>query len=626
MCGIVGVAAPSPWADRDSLPRMRDTMRHRGPDDAGLWWSPDGRVGLGHRRLSIIDLSPGGHQPMEDGSGERVVVFNGEIYDYREVRADLQSRGHAFRTASDTEVLLASYREWGTDCVARLNGMFAFALVDRARGSVFLARDRAGEKPLFYRLAQGRLSFASELKALLADPAMPRRLDLEALDHYLAYGYVPGELCLLAGVRKLPSGHAALYDVASGTLKTWSYWSLPEPELGPPADEGALLEELERLLLDSVRLRLVSDVPVGVLLSSGIDSGLVAAMAARVSPRTRTYTVALRGHPELDEGPQARRIAEHLGTEHTEIVAEPPAPEMLTGLARQYDEPIADYSMIPTFLVSRAIRAHATVALGGDGGDELFGGYPHYEWLAWQERARRVLPGPLRTLAASAAGRVLPAGLPGRSHLVGLSGGLGRAIAHVNLYFDRDLRRRLLVPAIPAGVPSPEERREALCPAGLSRLQRATRTDFRSTLPDAYLVKVDRASMLNSLEVRAPFLDHRLIDFAFSRLPDPLRVAKGRRKVLPRRLAERLLPPGLDFDTKRGFTVPLASWLAGPWGERVEEVLRGADPALLDRSVVTSLLEGQRRGRRNAGRLFALVMLEMWRREYRVGLPAESAG
>jgi asparagine synthase (glutamine-hydrolysing) len=193
-------------------------------------------------------------------------------------------------------------------------------------------------------------------------------------------------------------------------------------------------------------------------------------------------------------------------------------------------------------------------------------------------------------------------------------------------YFDRDLRRRLLVPAIPAGVPSPEERREALCPAGLSRLQRATRTDFRSTLPDAYLVKVDRASMLNSLEVRAPFLDHRLIEFAFSRLPDPLRVANGQRKVLPRRLAERLLPPGLDLDTKRGFTVPLASWLAGPWGERVEEVLRGADPALLDRSVVTSLLEGQRRGRRNAGRLFALVMLEMWRREYRVGLPAEGAG
>ncbi|MGA7992929.1 MAG: asparagine synthase (glutamine-hydrolyzing), partial [Thermoanaerobaculia bacterium] len=375
MCGIAGLLLTEPPRDREVLTAMRDAMRHRGPDDAGTWWSEDGRVGLAQRRLAIIDLSPGGHQPMQDASGSLCITFNGEIYNYLDLRAELESLGHAFRTASDTEVVLEAWREWGEGMLARLNGMFAFALWDRHARRLVLARDRAGEKPLFYWQGPEGLAFASELKGLMAFPGFPRELDLDSLPSYLAFGYVPFGRCLLRGVRKVEPAHAIAFEPGREP-RTWAWWVLPEPSSGPPPDPEELDAELETLLEDSVRRQLVADVPVGILLSGGIDSSLVTAMAARSSSRpVKTFTIAFPGHHVHDESAFARVVARHFGTDHTELAAEEATVELLPELARQYDEPMADSSMVPTFLVCRLVRRHATVALGGDGGDELFGGY-----------------------------------------------------------------------------------------------------------------------------------------------------------------------------------------------------------------------------------------------------------
>jgi asparagine synthase (glutamine-hydrolysing) len=619
MCGIAGIASATFLPDPELVSRMRDALSHRGPDDEGLWRAADSTVVLGHRRLAIIDLSPGGHQPMADRSGRSHVVFNGEMYNYQDVRAELCRRGHQFRSASDTEVLLEAYAEWGTDCLDHLNGMFAFALYDEARRTLFVARDRAGEKPLFYRHDGGRFAFASELKALLADRDCPRTLDREALEYYLAFGYVPFDRCILRGLRKLPQGHALTYDVAGDTLRTWRYWSLPEPDAGEHLSASEEVDELERLLLDSVRLRLIADVPIGVLLSGGIDSSLVTAMAARVSRRVKTFTISFPGHGSYDEAPYARAVAQHFDTDHVELAAEPATVDLLPELARQYDEPIADSSMVPTYLVSRLIRREATVALGGDGGDELFGGYPYYSWLQSQDRIRAVLPKPVRRLMRPVAQRMLQVGVRGRNYLLGTLTDVDMSVGQFNVYFDADTRSRLLHRRGSIDL-RPDEFKASLCRPHRSILQQATAVDFQTYLVDDILVKVDRASMLCSLEVRAPFLDPRIIELAFKRAPDALRATLTERKVLPRRLAERLLPASLDLRRKQGFSLPLQTWFKGDWGRYIRQVLSEADPALFDQNVIRSLLDRQDRGYANTHRLFQLAIFELWRREYRVAL------
>lgn len=625
MCGIVGIISRVEAINPETLQAMRDSMSHRGPDDAGLWLSADGRVGLGHRRLAIIDLSRGGHQPMVDASDHLCITFNGEIYNYQPLRRELEAKGHGFQTASDTEVILEAYRAWGTDCLPRFNGMFAFGLYDSEKQQLFLARDRVGKKPLFYSQASGQFLFASELKALMKDGEFPRLLDPEALNFYLAYGYVPGERCILQGVHKLPPGHAMIYEVRQGVAKIWRYWSLPQSEPREKSSPEELVEELEAQLLDSVRLRLIADVPVGISLSGGLDSSLVTAMAARISSRpVKTFNISFPGHGRFDEGPHARLVARYFGTEHTELVAEAATVELLPKLARQFDEPLADSSMVPTYLVSQLLRQEVKVALGGDGGDELFGGYPHYNFLLKQERYRPLIPGRIRKWAGAAAAHFLPIGLRGRNHLAGFAKELPWSIAHINLFFDAYSRTRLLSPLIKNGWradDSPEAYRAGLCQAGTSPLYQATAADFQTTMAEDYLVKVDRASMLCSLELRSPFLDFRLAEFAFGHLPDGQRVAGPQRKILLRRLAQRLLPPELDLTRKQGFELPLRTWFQGEWGNYMESILQEADPQLFDLTVLQSLVAGQRRGYANANRIFLLTIFELWRREYRVGLP-----
>jgi asparagine synthase (glutamine-hydrolysing) len=617
MCGLVGIASTSPLANRTWLVAGRDALTHRGPDDAGKWWSADLRVGLAQRRLAIIDLSPAGHQPMHDESGALSIVFNGEIYNFADLRAELIAKGHGFRSHSDTEVILAAYCEWGTECLARFNGMFAFALFDARQQTVFLARDRAGEKPLFYHQAGGVLRFASELKALLADPALPRRIDPAALDCYLAMGYVPGESCMLQGFNKLPPAHALLFALQTGQAKIWRYWHLPELKAAPsrPVDEAALLDELEALLEDAVRRQMVADVPVGVLLSGGVDSSLITAMAVRSSSQVQTFTIGFSGHGKLDETEHARLIARHFGTRHTELMAEPATADLLMRLARQFDEPMVDSSMIPTFLVSQLVRQHCTVALGGDGGDELFGGYGHYSRLQWMQRKLGSIPRPLRNGIALAAERLLPVGVKGRNWLQGLGVDLDTGLPLIASCFDAATRGRLL--AAQSGWQAQAENvMRCRVPVHSDLLQRATRMDFANYLAEDILVKVDRASMLNSLELRAPLLDYRLIEFAFGKVPSYLKATSQDKKILLKRLTARVLPPEFDRQRKQGFSIPLGEWLKdGAFRALFNEVLRDRECSF-DARMVDSLLRGQDRGRSNGERLFALVMFELWRREY----------
>jgi asparagine synthase (glutamine-hydrolysing) len=625
MCGIAGLASTrGERIDADLLARMNLAIHHRGPDDHGQWLSPDGTLGLAHRRLSIIDLSPAGHQPMADVHGHALVVFNGEIYNHHELRRELEALGHSFASHSDTEVILEAYLEWGDACIARLQGMFAFALHDVRRRRLLLARDRAGEKPLFYSWRQGRLAFASELKALMADAAFPRRMERAALDSYFAYGYVPGAQCILQHASKLPPAHYMTLELAGGEPVLARYWRLPDPPREGEIDEQALLDEFEALLGDAVGRQLMSDVPLGVMLSGGVDSSLVTALAARRSGRAlKTFTISFPGRAN-DEGPYARLVAQHFATEHTELVAEPASVALIPELVRQFDEPIADSSIIPTFMVSRLIRPHATVALGGDGGDELFGGYLNYPRYLRLEGLRRLLPGPARSLIAYAGERLLPLGLRGRNYLLAMAGSAAEGFAYGSSMFPARARAHLVLPLgeLRDGA---VERAEGIKIAasqsarGLPAMHQAI--DFATYLPDDILVKVDRASMLTSLEVRSPFLDHRIIEFAFAKVPNRLRATAQLAKILPKRLARKLLPAQLDIERKQGFAPPLQEWFKGELGGFISEVLGAADPALYSRSGIARMLRDQERGLRYSDRLFALTIFELWRRTYQVALP-----
>lgn len=601
---------------------MRDKLVHRGPDGRGEWWSADGAVGLGHRRLAIIDLSEDANQPMLNEELGLCIVFNGEIYNYKRLRAELASLGFTFRSQSDTEVVLASYAAWGADCPARLDGMFAFAIFDCRRNRLFMARDRAGEKPLFY-CRQGRsFAFASEPKALLACPWVQRHIDGDSLNFFLAYGYVPGERCLFQGIRKLLPGSAFVYEPANEYERQWRYWELP-PRAEPELSSEEALCRVEAVLRTAVNKQLVADVPVGILLSGGLDSSLIAALAAEAGgERIKTFTIAFPGHGEHDEGPYARRVADYFGTEHIELPSEPASVELLPLLARQFDEPIADHAFVPLYMVSKLVAAHAKVALGGDGGDELFGGYPHYKWAIRQEKIRRSIPAFLRLEGAMFGSRLLPVGSRGRNHLIGLAGPGSNGLAHVNLYFDAHVRRRLLSADVlkDIDIEAPEKWKRSLCDPAESILQQAMRADFKTTMADAYLVKADRASMLASLELRAPFLDYHLAELAFSRIADRDKATKIGRKVLLRELGRKLLPPDFNLERKQGFSMPLRNWFKGEWGDFMSSVLADADYSFLRKDSVQEVVRLQRKGFNNENRLFALVMLELWRREYQVSL------
>lgn len=624
MCGLVGVASQIPQKNRSWLPRARDSLTHRGPDKAGEWWSDDCRVGLAHRRLSIMDVSESGDQPMQFAASGLWIVFNGEIYNFRELRQELDPQ-YQFSSNCDTEVILAAYDVWGFECLSRFNGMFSFALYDTQRERVFLARDRAGEKPLFYRKEGNTLYFASELKALMHNPELSRDIDRVAMDCYLAMGFVPGEHCILQGYQKLPAAHAMSFDLRSGNQSLWRYWELPEfcaETASEPSTEGELLDELEVLLEDAVSKQLIADVPVGVLLSGGLDSSIITAMASRNSSAVKTFTIGFPGHGDFDETEHASLIARHFDTEHTVLIAEPSTADIIPKLAKQFDEPMVDSSMIPTWLLSHLVQQHCTVALGGDGGDELFGGYPHYSRLLRVAEKIKHIPVPLRKAFSSIGGRILPVGFGGgniRTWIQAVAGDWNSGLPFVSNLFDPKLRKQLMS-QFSGWNSAAENIRIDRIPRNDNLLQRATRMDFSNYMAEDILVKVDRASMLNSLEVRAPLLDYRLVEFAFGKIPADLKSTSFDKKILLKKLSHRILPIEFDRQRKQGFSIPVTEWLkAGPFKNLFYDVLLD-EGCLFDRNTVQKLLVGQKRGHNNGERLFSLVIFELWRREYAVSI------
>lgn len=556
-----------------------------------------------------------------------VLTFNGEIYNHVELRETLTGKGHVFVGLSDTEVLLAAYKEWGGICPQLLNGMFAFAIWDPRERCVFAARDRAGEKPFFYACDAQEFRFASELKALMADPEFERRVDADSLYLLLTLGYVPAPRSIFRGVSKLEPGCALTYRVSSGKLTTWRYWQVPSGTAtglrsGFRSTEDYVLE-LDRLLTDSVRRQMIADVPLGILLSGGIDSGLVTAIASQVSTRPcRTFTITFPGHKKFDESDYAKRISRHFGTEHVELETKPAAFELLPALAHQYDEPMVDSSMIPTFLVSQLIRRHAKVALGGDGGDELFGGYTLYSRLAGLDRLNRIvrLPREWKRCGLAFLAWTYKRGGRGHNYLPAISAIIAGQLPNARNLFLRDEIKELLTDELRRHVSdwtAPSSVWQTHNQRGESFKYRLSRADFSLYLTEDILTKVDRASMLNSLEVRAPWLDQHIIEFAFRCVPDHLKTQGSQRKLLPKLLARRLFPKGYNYDRKQGFSVPLSAWLKLKGPAALLDIVMQCHLPVIDKAVVQRFFRASNLGTANSERLFGLALLSLWWEHYR---------
>ena len=588
---------------------MTDSLRHRGPDGAGVWVSPDGDVELAHRRLSIIDLSAAGRNPMSWDNGRLWITYNGEVYNFQDLRSELEGVGCRFRSRTDTEVVLAAYDRWGVECLQHFVGMFAFALWDAPRRRLFLARDRLGKKPLYYAEHSGRFAFASELKALVADPEFPREIDRAALSLYLRYGYVPSPHSIFRAARKLPPGHWALWE--AGRLTVRRYWDPIEIALSTRFEgtETEAEEHLELLLKESVRGRMIADVPLGAFLSGGIDSSLVVALMQEQSPRpVKTFTIRF-DEPKFNEADHAAAIAAHLGTEHHEqTCGVDQMLELVALLPESLDEPFADSSAIPTYLVSKLARRHVTVALSGEGGDELFFGYPRYHAYA-RHRSLLAAPQPLR-LGLAAVASIIPSRRFQRAAEVlrrDEDDEYSRFVTYWNTKTIRELTGR---PAV--DYPGYLETYDRI--TRLPRRERPPLVDLVTYLPEDILTKVDRTSMAVSLEARTPLLDHRVAEFAL-RLPLRMKWRGGVSKWILRRTLFPRVPRELLDRPKMGFGVPLADWfresLRAPMEQRIFGPLLedlGLDPAPA-RAVWRAFLAGQDH---RAELLWSLYALMLW--------------
>ena len=626
MCGIAGVFhyRDSSPADRDLVLRQTGVLRHRGPDDQDLWC--EGPVALGQRRLAIVDLSPGGRQPMPNEDGSLWVTYNGELYGWPEIKSWLAARGHRFRGHSDTEALLHLYEEHELGLFEHLRGMFAFGLYDRGRRRLVLGRDRLGIKPLYYHDDGRRLAFASELKALALDPAVPREVDPRAIADYLTFQYVPAPGTILKGVKKLPPAHYLVCEANGSRVER--YWSLPvEPERS--GSEEHYRERLRALLAEAVRMRLVADVPLGAFLSGGIDSSVVVAlMCQAVGEPVKTFSIGFE-EQDFSELTHARRVAQHLGTDHHELIVRPRALELLPRLVWHLDEPFADPSMIPTAYLSEMARRHVTVALSGDGGDESHGGYTTYQWARQYAGVDRV-PQPLRQIAAAGARWLHGDHALGRKlRRVGLSV-VDRHLDVMSYFPPRDLAR-VLSPALRRELAAHDpfaaaRATHARAAAAAGDIPALLHLDASTYMIDDVLVKVDRASMMHSLEVRVPLIDHKVMEFVAS-MPFEHKVRGGVGKWLLRECVRDLLPPEILARGKQGFGVPLEHWFGSEFGRLAREVLgdaRARERGWLDPRGVADVLEAPGlRDERRVRQVWALVCLELWAQTY-LDRPRES--
>jgi asparagine synthase (glutamine-hydrolysing) len=622
MCGIAGIvsAEAGDRIDPAAIHRMCTAILHRGPDDEGVFVK-DG-TGLGMRRLSIIDLS-GGHQPVFNEDRTVWVVFNGEIYNFPELRADLMQRGHHFSTHTDTEVIVHLYEELGADCVNKLRGMFAFALYDERRRKLLMARDRLGKKPLHYAFQGQRLLFSSEIKSILAVAPELASVNNEALLQYMYFGYVPDPLTAFTTIQKLPPGH--LLEFENGKIGIRQYWDLPQYGTHSPKSEEECLEEMEHRLAEAVRIRLISDVPLGALLSGGTDSSTVVALMARASSKpVKTFAIRFRDQ-DFNEAPYARMVAAKFGTDHHELTVEPDILHTVEMLTNSLEEPFGDSSMLPTYFVSQMARQHVTVALSGDGGDEIFAGYERYgihlrrqvfghvpNWARrfYRERLYPLLPGDMRGKKYS-----YHVSLPWRERYVD-------AVALVPA-FERDMP--LLSDDFRAVVRKSGDPRDVMyryfeqAPAK-DPISQILYVDTKTYMAGDILTKVDRMSMAKSLEVRVPILDHEFVEWATA-LPLEWKIRGGKQKYILRKLAERVgVPREALYRPKQGFALPLVHWLKHELRDLVMTILldsRTLQRGYFEAPAVRQILDEHFRGRRiHSGQIWRLLIFELWHRNY----------
>jgi asparagine synthase (glutamine-hydrolysing) len=623
MCGIAGILTKSASPiSRDLLIAMRDAMTHRGPDDAGIWM--DGPIGLAHRRLSILDPSPAGHQPMSDPSGDVWIVYNGELYNYPAIRRLCEDRGVPLRSHSDTETLLHLWRFFGEKMVEHMRGMFAFGLWDRRERVLLLGRDRFGQKPLYYADLPDRFLFASELKALRVDPTFPPTLDERALRDYFAVGYVPDPASIYRAARKLPAAHYLLVRPDTGSVeKPHRYWQLEfQPDFSVSADEWT--ERLKTKLTETVACHMISDVPLGGFLSGGVDSSTVVALMTRASSRpVKTFSIGFE-EEAYSELPHARAVAKHLGADHTDLIVRPDKCALVEKLFTFYDEPFADSSALPTFLVSELARTQVTVSLSGDGGDEVFGGYNRY-MDTLEEIAKTWAPEWSRgTIFAWLAHR-WPAGLRGRSRIGRIAAGRqdGNYVERTMSLFGRQLAQRCLRSELAADYDPFLRWEQILGRQDLPLTQRMQVNDIESYLPGDILVKVDRASMAVSLESRAPLLDHELAEMTAC-IPTQYLVDRRSGKKLLKRIARELVPASAVDRKKMGFGIPIDLWFRAELRPMLEDLLldQPRTGALYRPGAMASVVEQHWRGEQNwCYVIWTMLALELFWRKWQPSWP-----
>ncbi len=614
MCGIFGLYSNNKNVTLDLLKKSINCVRYRGPDAEGFFINKEKTVGLAHVRLSIIDLSSDANQPMSSLDSSVHIVFNGEIYNYQDLKRELKRKGYHFRTNSDTEVLLNSYLEWDANCLEKLNGIFAFGIYDSRKNIILIARDRIGKKPLFYSCYKGNFLFASELKSIYYSGMIPTEIEPKAVNFYFSYGYIPGEISILKNTHKLMPAHFLVFDLNKHNIVIKNYWEIPE--FIEEIKEEQAIEKLESLIEDSVKIRLISDVPLGSLLSGGVDSSLVTAFMAKITNSNLiSFNVDFQGSTK-SEAKYAKIVSNHLNTQHYNIIVSADYQKELEYVSGQIDEPIYDNSLLPTYILAKYVKEHVKVVLSGDGGDENFGGYIHYHSALLANKLGQLCPYPLKYLSGLIS-KFLPEGFFGKNTLYGIAKGAEGCFLYPTQIFKEQERKKLFKKdfLLELNIEEPLKYRKSFMNKNYDFVSQMCFTDLKTMLVDDILVKVDRASMMNSLEVRCPLLDYRIIEFSFSYLSGNLRIKNGIKKYLLKQIAKKYLPPNFPFERKQGFDIPKDLI---PKNFILESVISFGENEFLEKSYILELVRKQKNEKSNLWtKIFAIYFFLRWMETWR---------
>ena len=615
MCGFVGSASIDSKVDELWLRSASESISHRGPDDKSIWLSNNFHVGLAHQRLSIIDLSKNARQPLLNFSEDKVIVFNGEIYNFKSLKKFLENKGYKFNSESDTEVLLNSYDFWGCKCLSKINGMFSFAIFDIKKNKIFASRDIAGQKPFYYSLIKNNFIFGSELTTLTSNSLIKKEICLNAIDCYLTRGYSPSNKTLIKDISKLLPGYALEFNLNNGNLRTWNYWPYPENKNNSLNSYDSTICSLENNLDKAVASQLIADVPIGVCLSGGLDSSLITAFASKHLNKVSTFTAIFPEDKKYDESNYASLIANFFKTDHHQIEIKNPDINIFDKIKIFFDEPLADSSTIPTFLLYSELSKFCKVALGGDGSDELFGGYKHH--YNYQKNIINNLSSKISDELLKRVFEKIPVGLKGRNFILNSYLNNLSLIPPYPFFFDLQCRKKLMSNHTNF---YPIENENLCIPfnSDIEFSELSLKNDFRNYLSNDILLKTDRSSMANSLEIRSPFLDKNFIEFSINELPTNFKVNKSKRKIILNDLAKKVLPREFSFNRKQGFSVPFSKWLKNKEFKNFVYDKLISNNSFFNKEYIKSILKNQDYGFSNSERIYCLLVFELWREKLKI--------